>query len=266
MIQRNLQASVITVRTDKGTEFKNKTLCAFFKEEGIKHQTSTPRTSEQNEPANSTNADAKKSNNNQAAGTQVHQDEFINPFCTPAREITESSLRNIDISQMHTFNQPQDSKYQWTKYHPLEQVRGNPSKPMQTRRQLAINPEMCVFALTVKPANSTNADAKKSNNNQAAGTQVHQDEFINPFCTPAREITESSLRNIDISQMHTFNQPQDSKYQWTKYHPLEQVRGNPSKPMQTRRQLAINPEMCVFALTVSTAELKTIKEAMANSA
>ncbi|GJU01259.1 retrovirus-related pol polyprotein from transposon TNT 1-94 [Tanacetum coccineum] len=42
MIQRNLQAPVISVRTDRGTEFLNKTLNAFFKEEGIEHQTSTP--------------------------------------------------------------------------------------------------------------------------------------------------------------------------------------------------------------------------------
>ncbi|GJU01859.1 retrovirus-related pol polyprotein from transposon TNT 1-94 [Tanacetum coccineum] len=46
MIQRNLQALVISVRTDRGTEFLNKTLNAFFKEEGIKHKTSTPRTPE----------------------------------------------------------------------------------------------------------------------------------------------------------------------------------------------------------------------------
>ncbi|GJV35046.1 retrovirus-related pol polyprotein from transposon TNT 1-94 [Tanacetum coccineum] len=46
MIQRNLQAPVISVRTDRGTEFLNKTLNAFFKEEGIEHQTSTPRTPE----------------------------------------------------------------------------------------------------------------------------------------------------------------------------------------------------------------------------
>ncbi|GJT60434.1 retrovirus-related pol polyprotein from transposon TNT 1-94 [Tanacetum coccineum] len=46
--QRNLQAQVITVRTDRGTEFLNKTLHAYFKEEGIEHQTSTPRTPEQN--------------------------------------------------------------------------------------------------------------------------------------------------------------------------------------------------------------------------
>ncbi|GJS88750.1 retrovirus-related pol polyprotein from transposon TNT 1-94 [Tanacetum coccineum] len=48
MIQRNLQARVISVRTDRGTKFLNKTLNAFFKEEGIEHQTSTPRTPEQN--------------------------------------------------------------------------------------------------------------------------------------------------------------------------------------------------------------------------
>ncbi|GJU89021.1 retrovirus-related pol polyprotein from transposon TNT 1-94, partial [Tanacetum coccineum] len=48
MIQWNLQALVISVRTDKCTEFLNKTLHAFFKEEGIEHQTSTPRTPEQN--------------------------------------------------------------------------------------------------------------------------------------------------------------------------------------------------------------------------
>nr|GEW02334.1 copia protein [Tanacetum cinerariifolium] len=33
-------------------------------------------------------------------------------------------------------------------------------------------------------------------------------------------------------------------------HPLEQVYGNPSKPVQTRGQLATDPEMCMFALTV----------------
>nr|GEW17274.1 hypothetical protein [Tanacetum cinerariifolium] len=48
MIQRNIQALVITVRTDRGTKFLNKTLNAFFKEEGIEQQTSTAQTPEQN--------------------------------------------------------------------------------------------------------------------------------------------------------------------------------------------------------------------------
>nr|GEW83559.1 integrase, catalytic region, zinc finger, CCHC-type, peptidase aspartic, catalytic [Tanacetum cinerariifolium] len=44
--------------------------------------------------------------------------------------------------------------------------------------------------------------------------------------------------------------------------PLEQVRGNPSKPVQTRRQLVTDPDMCMFVLTVSIAEPKNIKETM----
>nr|GEU93168.1 retrovirus-related Pol polyprotein from transposon TNT 1-94 [Tanacetum cinerariifolium] len=48
MIQKGLQAQVITVRTDRGTKFLNKTLCAYFKEEGIDHQTTFARTPEQN--------------------------------------------------------------------------------------------------------------------------------------------------------------------------------------------------------------------------
>ncbi|GJS45439.1 retrovirus-related pol polyprotein from transposon TNT 1-94 [Tanacetum coccineum] len=100
----------------------------------------------------------------------------------------------------------------------------------------------------------------------AVDTQVQQDEFINSFCTPVREVTASSSSNIDNSNMHTFDQPHDSKYRQKKDHPLEQVRGNPSKPVQIRRQLATDPKMCMFALTVSTAEPKNIKEAMANFA
>nr|GEZ30129.1 integrase, catalytic region, zinc finger, CCHC-type, peptidase aspartic, catalytic [Tanacetum cinerariifolium] len=46
----------------------------------------------------------------------------------------------------------------------------------------------------------------------------------------------------------------------------EQVRRNPSRLVQTRRQLATDPEMCMFALTVSTAKPKNIKETMADSA
>nr|GEV06530.1 integrase, catalytic region, zinc finger, CCHC-type, peptidase aspartic, catalytic [Tanacetum cinerariifolium] len=48
LVQRGLQAQVRVVRTDKGTEFLNQTLHAYFAAEGILHQTSVGRTSEQN--------------------------------------------------------------------------------------------------------------------------------------------------------------------------------------------------------------------------
>nr|GEU86087.1 hypothetical protein [Tanacetum cinerariifolium] len=48
LVQRGLHARIRTVRTDKGMEFLNKTLHAYFAAEGIDHQTSVARTPEQN--------------------------------------------------------------------------------------------------------------------------------------------------------------------------------------------------------------------------
>nr|GEZ26474.1 hypothetical protein [Tanacetum cinerariifolium] len=108
MIQRNLQAPVISVRTDRGIEFLNKTLNAVFKEEGIEHQTSTPRTLKQNGVVESVNKSSSPTNNSSqqdttpttnihptsepSTPTHVHveenndnqaEDELTNPFCTP---------------------------------------------------------------------------------------------------------------------------------------------------------------------------------------
>nr|GFD23044.1 retrovirus-related Pol polyprotein from transposon TNT 1-94 [Tanacetum cinerariifolium] len=49
LVQRGLQAQARVVRTDKGTEFLNQTLHAYFAAEGIQHQTSVARTPEQND-------------------------------------------------------------------------------------------------------------------------------------------------------------------------------------------------------------------------
>ncbi|GKA99596.1 retrovirus-related pol polyprotein from transposon TNT 1-94 [Tanacetum coccineum] len=49
LVQRGLHAQVRTVQTDKGTKFLNKTLHAYFAQEGIEQQTSIARTPKQNE-------------------------------------------------------------------------------------------------------------------------------------------------------------------------------------------------------------------------
>nr|GFB94085.1 Gag-Pol polyprotein [Tanacetum cinerariifolium] len=96
--------------------------------------------------------------------------------------------------------------------------------------------------------------------------QVADDEFINIFSTPVQDQRETSSRHVDLSNIHTFYQRYPSEHRWTKDHPLEQVIGNPSQSVRTRRQLESNTEMCMFALTKSRAEPKNIKEAMADSA
>ncbi|GKF40020.1 hypothetical protein Tco_0120081, partial [Tanacetum coccineum] len=89
--------------------------------------------------------------------------------------------------------------------------------------------------------NLTHDLAEDKNNDQAPNASFQEAEFINLF-------------------LHSHD------YRWTKDHPLEQVCGNPTMPVQTRQQLATNLEMCMFALTVSIVEPKNIKEAMTDSA
>nr|GEX00215.1 hypothetical protein [Tanacetum cinerariifolium] len=96
--------------------------------------------------------------------------------------------------------------------------------------------------------------------------QGENDEFINIFSTPVQGRGEMSSRHVDSSNMYTFYQRHPSEHRWTKDHPLEQVIGNLSQSVRTRRQLESDGEMCMFALTVSQIESKYIKEAMADSA
>nr|GEV55052.1 integrase, catalytic region, zinc finger, CCHC-type, peptidase aspartic, catalytic [Tanacetum cinerariifolium] len=120
---------------------------------------------------------------------------------------------------------------------------------------------------TSAPSTHTNVHAEENNNDQAEeGEQLQDDKFTNPICAPTQEVAESSSHNLGNLNVSTFNQPHISEYRWTKDHSLKQVRGNLSRPVQTRRQIAIDPKMYMYALTVSNAEPKNIKEAMADSA
>ncbi|GJV44069.1 hypothetical protein Tco_1428605 [Tanacetum coccineum] len=117
---------------------------------------------------------------------------------------------------------------------------------------------------TLEPTTPTNVNSEETNTDEAAHAPFKAYEFINPFCTPVQDVLEFSSRNINTSNMHTFYQLHRSDYHWTKDHPLEQVHGNPSKSVQTRRQLATDIEMCMFTLTVNTAEPTNIKEIIAD--
>nr|GEW36603.1 hypothetical protein [Tanacetum cinerariifolium] len=79
-------------------------------------------------------------------------------------------------------------------------------------------------------------------NNHSTPTPTY-DEFINIFITLVQDRGETSSRHIDSSNMHTFYQRYPSEHRWTKDHPLEQVIGNPTQSVRTRRQLESDAEM-----------------------
>ncbi|GJR93763.1 retrovirus-related pol polyprotein from transposon TNT 1-94 [Tanacetum coccineum] len=123
-------------------------------------------------------------------------------------------------------------------------------------------PETISQALTQVPTFTATENINQAKTNKE-NAQVEEDEFINIFSTPVQERGETYSRYVDSSNMHTFYQRHPSEHRWTKDHPLEQVIGNPSQSIRTRRQLETDGEMCMFALTVSRTEPKNIKEAMA---
>nr|GFC83451.1 hypothetical protein [Tanacetum cinerariifolium] len=85
--------------------------------------------------------------------------------------------------------------------------------------------------------------------------------FVNPFANASTSATaSSSSQNVDPSNMHTFYQPYPHEFQRTKDHPLEQVIGEPSRPVLTRNQLRSDGDMCMYALSISTMEPKNVKE------
>nr|GEX95946.1 retrovirus-related Pol polyprotein from transposon TNT 1-94 [Tanacetum cinerariifolium] len=60
-------------------------------------------------------------------------------YDSPNFDEFESSTIALDPSNMHEFQQVQPSTHIWTKSYPLEQVIGDPSKPMMTRQRVHID-------------------------------------------------------------------------------------------------------------------------------
>ncbi|GJS44562.1 copia protein [Tanacetum coccineum] len=67
--------------------------------------------------------------------------------------------------------------------------------------------------------------------------------FHNAPPTLEFDVAESSSTYQDPSNMHQFHQQHRSIDRWTKNHPLEQVIGDPSKPIMTRKRLQTDAEV-----------------------
>nr|GEX80758.1 hypothetical protein [Tanacetum cinerariifolium] len=86
----------------------------------------------------------------------------------------------------------------------------------------------------------TSPDVDELNSN----AMVDGNTFVNPFTNSSTSAAaSSSSQNVNPSNMHTFYQPYPHEFQWTKDHPLEQVIGEPSRPVLTRNQLRYNGDM-----------------------
>ncbi|GKA62708.1 hypothetical protein Tco_0762227 [Tanacetum coccineum] len=99
----------------------------------------------------------------------------------------------------------------------------------------------------VSPSADITSSSPTNNSDQQ---DTHPSTNIHPTTEP------SNSTNVHAEENNN-NQADDTEHEFT----------NPfcTPPVQIRRQLATNPEMCMFTLTVSTTEPKNIKEAMVDS-
>ncbi|GJU31985.1 retrovirus-related pol polyprotein from transposon TNT 1-94 [Tanacetum coccineum] len=76
---------------------------------------------------------------------------------------------------------------------------------------------------------------------------------------------ESSSQVVIPNNVHSVNQPPEHISKWTKDHPINNVIGDPSRPVSTRHQLQTKALFCYFDVFLSSVEPKSYKEALTKS-
>ncbi|GJZ93999.1 retrovirus-related pol polyprotein from transposon TNT 1-94 [Tanacetum coccineum] len=79
--------------------------------------------------------------------------------------------------------------------------------------------------------------------NQEDSTTLDGNSNFVPYNPPSNEEIESSTAATEPSNVQNFHQVQPSIHIWTRDHPLDQVIGDPSKPVMTRQRLQTDSEI-----------------------
>nr|GEX19572.1 Gag-Pol polyprotein [Tanacetum cinerariifolium] len=175
----------------------------------------------------------------------------------PTRKIFASSITKVDSESLNGSNVDITNQYE------CEQTL-NLSAGLVPQRQKASdydNPDP--FSQRQDVYSSADADVPSQQELDMLFSPLY-DEFFNTGSNPLTNIQSTSVpstyTNVNAEEDNNDQAKEENTCQMMNYqsflyidtrnHPLEQVRGNPSRPVQTRRQLATDPEMCMYALTL----------------
>nr|GEV88187.1 putative ribonuclease H-like domain-containing protein [Tanacetum cinerariifolium] len=215
-ISVRLQAPVIIVRTDNGTEFKNQILKEYFDSVGIIHETSAAKTPHQNGVVERRNRTLVK-----AARTMLifsHAPLFLWAKAIATTFELELTYAPSTITPQRPSEHDLDVLFE-----PLHNEYLG-SRPLEAQEPFLLLP----WDLTPSP--TVSAVENVSNAVFEGGL------FVNPFAIPSTDSVVSFTQYVDPSNMHTFYQPYPHDYQWTKDHPLEQVIREPSRPIESMQE------------------------------
>nr|GEU87117.1 hypothetical protein [Tanacetum cinerariifolium] len=287
LVQRGLHAQVRIVRTDKGSKFLNHTLHAYFAAEGILHQTSVARTPEQNgvvKRQNRTLVEATRTMLNAAkvplffwaeaiatsCFTQNHGENLDKmkekgDACIFMRYSTQSRAYRIFNKRTRVIVETIHVNFDELPQMASDHVSSGPapqSETVTTSNEL----DLLFSSMFDELLNGSSQVVSKSSAVTTADTPNHRRQhYTTPLNTqttpdttcqdPSQAPTVTSNENINQAETNSKNaQVENDEFiniycTLTKDHPLEQVIGNPSHSIRTRRQLESDGEMCMFALT-----------------
>ncbi|GJV93524.1 retrovirus-related pol polyprotein from transposon TNT 1-94 [Tanacetum coccineum] len=92
-------------------------------------------------------------------------------------------------------------------------------------------------------------------------TQADLHPSVNPIAGEPSS-AQSTSEDVSLAEPNQVTQPPDHLRRWTKDHPLDNIVGNPSRPVSTRKQLASDALWCCFHTELSKVEPKNFKMAV----
>ncbi|GKB99871.1 retrovirus-related pol polyprotein from transposon TNT 1-94 [Tanacetum coccineum] len=90
---------------------------------------------------------------------------------------------------------------------------------------------------------------------------TEHEPFVNVFA-PDPNSEASSSGTLTITTPNQSTQPHEHLRKWTDSHPLDNIIGNPSRPVSTRKQLATDALWCFYNSVLSKVEPKNFKSAV----
>ncbi|GJU91402.1 retrovirus-related pol polyprotein from transposon TNT 1-94 [Tanacetum coccineum] len=237
-IQVGLNKTVRYIYTDNGTEFVNQVLTEYYESVGIFHQKSVPRTPQQNDVVKRHNRTLVK-----AARIMLIFSKALMFLWTEAVATKSRNLENC--------NQQLILEFSLVMHQAGRVIESTTNEPDESWKVPVISAGTPSFT-------TINQDAPSPNNPFA---HADNDLFVNLF-TPEPSSKASSFGDVYSTESTHVTQPHHHLGKWSKDHPLDNVIGNPSRPVSTRKQLATDALWCLYNSVLSKVEPKNFKSAV----
>nr|GEY69673.1 hypothetical protein [Tanacetum cinerariifolium] len=267
LVQRGLHAQVRIVQTDKGTEFLNKTLHAYFASEGILHQTSIARTPEQNSVVERRNRTLVKAAQTMLSAVKVPLFFWAEAIATAC--FTQNRSLVVPRHEKTPYHIINDRKPSFKFFYIFGSLcyivrDGENLDKIKEKDHISSDLGPQCQRTTLKHDNLSPGLQCQEKVTQADRTVTTSNELDLLFSPMFAELLNGSSQVVSKSfAVTTADAPNQRQQQHTT--PMNnQTTTDPT--FRTRRQLESYAEMCMFTLTVSQTKSKNIKESTDDSA